>query len=344
MEIKALGLDLAKNSFQVHAVDEAGAVVLKKTLRRAQVLPFFTSLAPCLVGMEACSASHYWARELGRLGHTVRQMPANYVKPYVKRGKNDANDAEAICEAVTRPSMRFVALKSPEQQAVLSMHRARELLVKQRTQIVNLLRGVLREFGLEIACGVDRALNTAREILDGKDLALPAEAAEVVTILSRQAIELHLKVRSFELALHRWHRSNELSKRLATIPGIGPIGASALAASVTDPQQFRSGRDFAAWLGLTPRQNSTGGKERLGRITKMGDHYIRKLLYLGMTSLLQRARRFPERVDPRLLSLVAKKPARVAAIAFANRTARIAWAIMARGESYRVGHVPTLAN
>ena len=285
-------------------------------MRRSQVLSFFSQLAPCLVGIEACGTSHYWARELARFGHEVRLMPANYVKPYVKRGKTDANDAEAICEAVTRPTMRFVAIKSAKQQAALSMHRTRDLLVKQRTQLVNMIRGLLAEFGVDIPRGLERALLIAKRILDGEALEIPEEAAKVVLMLSQ---------------------------RLATIPGIGPIGASALAASVTDPGQFRSGREFAAWLGLTPRQNSSGGKERLGRITKMGDRYLRKLLFVGMMSLVRRAKYKPESVEPRLADLLARKPAHVAATALANKTARIVWAIITRGESYRAGHVPALA-
>jgi transposase len=314
-------------------------------LRRSQVLSFFSQLAPCLVGIEACGTSHYWARELARFGHEVRLMPANYVKPYVKRGKTDANDAEAICEAVTRPTMRFVAIKSAKQQAALSMHRTRDLLVKQRTQLVNMIRGLLAEFGVDIPRGLERALLIAKRILDGEALEIPEEAAKVVLMLSQQAFDTHSRIQGIDRDLQRWHRSNELSQRLATIPGMGPIGASALAASVTDPGQFRSGREFAAWLGLTPppRQNSSGGKERLGRITKMGDRYLRKLLFVGMMSLVRRAKYKPESVEPRLADLLARKPAHVAATALANKTARIVWAIMTRGESYRAGHVPALA-
>ena len=343
MEITTIGLDLAKNVFQVHGVDAAGAIVVRRALRRSQVLPFFSKLAPCLVGMEACGTTHHWAREIAQLGHQVRLMPANYVKPYVKRGKTDANDAEAICEAATRPTMRFVAVKSREQQSVLSMHRARDLMVKQRTQLMNMIRAMLGEFGIAIPVGLERALIMARQVVEGKNLGVPAEAAQVVVTLAQQALAAHLKIRDMERDLLRWHRGNEVSRRLASIPGIGPIGASALAASVTDPHQFRSGRQFAAWLGLTPRQNSSGGKERLGRITKMGDRYLRKLLFVGMMSLVKCAKRAPESVDPRVLDLLARKPARVAAIALANKTARIVWAVMTRGDTYRAGHVPALA-
>jgi transposase len=343
MEITTIGLDIAKNFFQVHAVDAAGAVVVRKMLRRAQVLSFFSELAPCLVGMEACGSSHYWGREIGKIGHTVRLMPANYVKPYVKRGKTDANDAEAICEAVTRPTMRFVAVKSPEQQAILSLHRARELLVKQRTQLVNMMRGLLGEFGITIPVGLQGALRMARDLIATKTLDVPKEAMDGVELLSRQVIDLHLKILEMERGIRRWHRGSEASQRLATIPGVGPIGATALVASITDPHQFRSGRELAAWIGLTPRQNSSGGKERLGRISKMGDRYLRKLLFLGATAILKYSKLRKENVVPRALDLLARKPARVAAIALANRTARVVWAMLARGESYRSNHVPALA-
>jgi transposase len=343
MEITTIGLDLAKNFFQVHGIDATGAVIVRKALRRSQMLPFFSKLSPCLVGMEACGTSHYWARELIRMGHQVRLMPPAYVKPYVKRGKTDANDAEAICEAVTRPTMRFVVVKAAEQQAALSIHRSRELLVKQRTQLVNMIRGLLAEFGIDIPRGLERALLMARRIADGEAPDVPAEAIKVVLTLSQQVLEIHVRVREMERDLQRWHRGNDLSQRLATIPGIGPIGASALAASVTDPHQFRSGRQFAAWLGLTPLQKSSGGKERLGRITKMGDKYLRKLLIVGMTSLVRRAKYKPETVDPRLVNWLSRKPVRVATVAMANKAARVVWAIMTRGESYRAGHVPALA-
>lgn len=343
MEISTIGLDLAKNIFQVHAVDAAGAVVVRKALRRSQMLPFFAKQPACLVGIEACGTSHYWARELTRLGHEVRLMPPAYVKPYVKRGKTDAADAEAICEAVTRPTMRFVAVKSPEQQSALAMHRARDLLVKQRTQLVNMIRGLLAEFGIDIPRGLERALMMARQVADGETPDVPAEAARVIAMLCQQALDVHMRVREIDRDLLCWHRANDVARRLATIPGIGPVGASALAASVTDPHQFTSGRQFAAWLGLTPLQKSSGGKERLGRISKMGDQYLRKLLIVGMTSLVRQARYKPERADPRLADLLARKPVRVATVAMANRAARIAWAIMVRGDTYRVTHRPASA-
>ncbi|MCI4588798.1 IS110 family transposase [Sphingobium sp. BYY-5] len=335
MEITTVGLDLAKRVFQVHAVDASGTVVLRKALRRAQVLPFFTKLPPCLVGIEACGTSHHWARELIALGHEVRLMPPAYVKPYVKRGKNDAADAEAICEAVTRPTMRFVAVKSREQQAFLSMHRARELLVRQRTQLINMMRGLLAEFGIDIPEGIERALQMARQVVDGKAPDIPIAAVRIVDMLSQQILNVHAQLREIDRALAALARSDDVARRLATIPGIGPVGATALAASVADPSQFKSGRQFAAWLGLTPLQNSSGGKERLGRITKMGDRYLRKLLVIGATALVRYARSRPETASPHFMALLARKPVRVATVAMANKTARIVWAIMTRAEVYR---------
>jgi transposase len=335
MDITTIGLDLAKSIFQVHGVDASGAVVIRKTLRRPQVLPFFAKLPPCLVGMEACGTSHHWARELMGLGHEVKLMPPAYVKPYVKRGKTDANDAEAICEAVSRPTMRFVTAKSPEQQATLALHRTRSLLVKQRTQLVNMIRGLLAEFGLDIPRGLERALTMARRITEGEILDVPEEATTSIVILCEQALAAHDRLRTIDRTMLASQRVSDVATRLATIPGIGPIGASALAASVADPHQFKSGREFAAWLGLTPLQKSSGGKERQGRISKMGDKYLRKLLIVGMTSLVRRAKYKPESVDPYIADLLARKPARVATVAMANKAARIAWAIMARGGTYR---------
>lgn len=344
MEISTIGLDLAKNVFQVHGISATGEVVIRKALRRSQMLPFFEKLPPCLVGAEACGTSHHWARELTKLGHEVRLMPAAYVKPYVKRGKNDAADAEAICEAVTRQTMRFVPIKSREQQAALSLHRVRSLLIKQRTQLVNMMRSVLAELGIVIPVGIVKALQMAREIVEGEsELDLPTEATKVVAMLAGQLLQLHAQLRKLDLRLAALQRSDERARRLATIPGIGPIGATALAASVTDPSQFSSGRQFAAWLGLTPRQSSSGGKERLGRITKMGDRYLRQLLIVGATALVRYAREKPGTVDPRFVALLARKPARVASVAIANKMARIAWAVMTRGGAFERGHAPMLA-
>lgn len=334
MEITTIGLDLAKNLFQVHAINSAGEVVVRKTLRRAQMRRFFEQLEPCLVGIEACGTSHYWAREISKCGHDVRLMPPAYVKPYVKRGKTDASDAEAICEAVTRPTMRYVAIKSREQQAMLALHRTRDLFVKQRTQLVNMIRSLLAEFGVEIRRGIEQALMIARHIAEEELADIPPLAAKVIAGLAGQVLDLQAKLRVLERELLGWHRSSDVAKRLTTIPGIGTVCATALAASVTDPQQFRSGRQFAAWLGLTPLQHSSGGKERLGRISKMGDKYLRRLLVVGMTSLVRRAKYKPEAVDPWLAGLLTRKPARLVTVALANKAARVVWAIMVRGGVY----------
>jgi transposase len=335
MEITTLGLDLAKNVFQVHGTSTTGEVIVRRALRRAQVIPFFGKLAPCLVGLEACGTSHYWARELTGLGHEVRLMPPVYVKPYVKRGKTDAGDAEAICEAVRRPAMRFVPIKSIDQQAALALHRTRDLLVRQRTQLVNMIRGVLAEFGIDIPKGITYALAFVRRVVAGEAQDIPQLAAKVIGALAEQALEGQARIRQLERELLAWHRSSELSQRIATVPGVGLLGATALAATVTDPAQFRSGRQFAAWLGLTPLQNCSGGKERLGRISKMGDKYLRRLLINGMTSLVARNVRRPDMADPRINALLARKPLRIATVAMANRAARAIWAIMTRGETYR---------
>ena len=334
MNVSTVGLDLAKNVFQVHAIDEAGEVIVRKALRRRQVMPFFNRLAPCLIGMEACGTSHFWAREIAALGHEVKLMPPAYVKPYVKRGKTDAGDAAAICEAVTRPTMRFVAMKSPEQQSVLALHRSRDLLIRQRTQLVNMIRGHLAEFGIVLANGIQHALKLVDRLLDGAALDIPALAAKVVITLAEQVRDLQMRIGGLEKDLKTWSRDNEVVKRLQTIPGIGIVTASALAASVTDPQQFTSGRQFAAWLGLTPRANSSGGKERMGRISKMGDRYLRRLLVSGMTSQGRSVRRNPE-VHPWATDLLRRKPAKLVAVAMANKAARIAWAVMTRDDIYR---------
>lgn len=343
MDIAVVGLDLAKNVFQVHAISSAGEVVVRKPFRRAQLIPFFKSLSPCLIGMEACSTGHYWARELTSFGHNVRLMPPAYVKPYVKRGKTDASDAEAICEAVSRPTMRFVPIKSEEQQAALTLHRTRELLVRQRTQAVNMIRGLLAEFGIAIPQGLSHALSVARRISEGDGLQLPSLAEKMARILATQAIGLHEQLSEVDRDLRIWHKENDLAKRLATIPGIGPVGASALAATVIDPHQFTSGRQFAAWLGLTPLQKSSGGKERLGRISKMGDQYVRKILVVGMTAIVRYARSKPALYDPWVAALVARKPGRLASVALANKAARAAWAIMTRGGTYRKPTVAAIA-
>ena len=299
------------------------------------MIPFFSKLPRCLVGMEACGTSHYWARELTGLGHEVRLMPPAYVKPYVKRGKTDASDAEAICEAVRRPTMRFVPIKSVDQQAALALHRTRDLLVRQRTQLVNMIRAVLAEFGIELPKGITYALAFVRRVVAGEAQDIPPLAGRVIAALAEQALEGQSRIHQLERELLAWHRSSELSQRIATVPGVGLLGATALAATVTDPAQFHSGRQFAAWLGLTPLQNCSGGKERLGRISKMGDQYLRRLLINGMTSLVARNARRPDMADPRITALLARKPLRVATVAMANHAARVIWAIMVRGETYR---------
>ena len=334
MTITTIGLDIAKNIFQVHGVDATGEVVLRKTLRRAQVIPFFAKLPPCLVGMEACGTSHYWARELSGLGHEVRLMPPAYVTPYVKRGKTDAGDAEAICEAVTRPTMRFVAIKSVDQQAVLALHRMRDLLIRQRTRLVNMIRGQLAEFGIVVAKGIQHALRLVERLLDGEALELPALAAKIMIALAEQIRDLQARLRDLEKDLMAWFRGSEVARRLETIPGIGIVTASALAATVTDPHQFTSGRQFAAWLGLTPRTHCSGGKERSGRISKMGDRYLRRLLVSGMTSQLRSVRRHPDS-HPWATGLLHRKPAKLVAVAMANKAARVAWVVMTREETYR---------
>jgi transposase len=334
MQVTTIGVDLAKNIFQVHGITESDEVAFNRPLRRAQVLPFFARLDPCLVGMEACSTSHYWARELTRLGHEVRLIPPMYVKPYVKRGKSDAIDAEAICEAVTRPTMRFVENKSVEQQALLSLHRARSLIVRQRTQLINALRSMLAEFGVYIAKGLARIIGFSQGVLAGTKLELPEIAHDVVHNLCGQLDVLCRQMRWYETRLRIEAKREPRVKLLQTIPGVGPVTASALAATIGNGHQFKNGREFAAWLGLTPTNRSSGGKERLGKITKMGDQYLRQLLVVGMTSLVRQTKSHPERANKWLAALLERKPARLATVAMANKTARIVWAVLTKNEPY----------
>ena len=334
-EVSTIGLDLAKNVFQVHGVSDAGAVMVIKRLRRRQVIPFFKKLRCCLIGMEACATSHHWARELGLLGHEVRIMPANYVKPYVKRNKNDAADAEAICEAVTRPTMRFVAAKTKEQQSLMMLHRTRSLLVRQRTMLVNAMRAHLAEFGIVAPVGLRGLKALLAVIADPEDERLPALARSCLESLVASLMNLEPEIAAAEQHIHAWHRSSEDSRRLESIPGIGPIIATALVASVADPSVFKSGRELAAWIGLVPKQNSTGGKERLGRISKQGDRYLRWLLVAGAMSVIRHGRRTNFENNPWLADLMRRKPAKVAAVALANKNARTAWALLANGETYR---------
>ena len=331
-DIAVVGLDLAKRVFQVHAIDADGRVVARRKLRRSEVIPFFSSLPPCVVGIEACASAHHWGRELMELEHEVRLMPPAYVKPYVKRGKTDAADAEAICEAVTRPTMRFVAVKSREQQGVLMLHKTRDLLVRQRTALINALRSHLAEFGIISATGPG-GVKSLTKLLHEEQETLPSHARSALFAIVNQLAALAREIERLEEQILDWHRSDETSRRLASIPGIGPITASAIAAAVPDPGQFRSGRQFAAWLGLTPRANSSGGKERLGGISKQGDGYLRRLLVVGATAVVRMVRKDPSR-QPWLAQLLERKTVRVATVGLANKTARIAWAVMTRKEVY----------
>jgi transposase len=328
-EVSTIGLDLAKSVFQVHGIDATGRVVVRRQLRRGEVLGFFARLRPCLVGMEACATAHHWGRELIRLGHTVKLMPPAYVKPYVKRGKTDAADAEAIAEAVTRPTMRFVAVKSMDQQAVLMLHKVRDLLVRH----INALRGHLAEFGVVTARG-PAGVKAAIAELHGMQDSLPPLARMALHGLLDRLGAVGLEIRKVDREIVAWCRHDDASRRLMTIPGVGPITASAIAATVSNASLFRSGRQFAAWLGLTPRARSSGGKERLGHISKQGDGYIRRLLVTGATAVIRLARQGnPSKVWA--TRLLGRKPARVVSVALANKTARIAWAVLARNQSYR---------
>jgi transposase len=335
MQITTIGLDIAKNVFQVHCIDAAEKVVVRKQLRCGQVMKFFEALPPCLVGMEACATAHYWARELTKLGHEVRLMPAKDVKAYVKRNKNDAADAEANCEAVRRPTMRFVKVKSAEQQGRLMQHRARDLLMRQRTQAINALRAHMAELGIVAAQGREGLKGLLAIIADDGDERVPIDARASLIVLAAQLQALKTLVGSIEKRIIAQHRASEESKRVATIPGIGVLGASAIAATVTDPSAFRSGRDFAAWIGLVPRQDSTGGKQKLGPISKQGDRYLRRLLVVGAHAVLRRAKQSPQNY-PWLAQLLARRPFKLVAIALANKMARVAWALVARGSTYRV--------
>ena len=330
------GIDLAKTIFQVHGVDAAGEVALERRLRRNKVLGFFAEMEPCLIGMEACATAHYWARELMALGHEVRLMPPIYVKPYVKRQKNDAADAAAICEAVTRPSMRFVPVKTEEMQAAKMLHTSRRLLVDQRTRAINSLRGQLAELGHVAPTGAaGLAQLVALVTAPAEESRLPQLARLALAPLADEIGRLRADIAGLERAIREAHRADETSRRLQTIPGIGPITASAILATVPDAAAFRDARHFAAWLGVVPQQNSTGGKQRLGRITKKGDRYLRTLLVTGATALLRSHGKLSARHRAWLERLKAKKPARLVTVALANKLARIVWALLAKGTRYR---------
>jgi transposase len=344
-QITRIGLDIAKRWFQVHAVDSDDREVLNRKLPRDKVLTFLSALPPCEVALEACSSSHHWGREISRLGHRVRLISPNYVKPYVKRGKSDAHDARAICEAASRPDMRFVRVKTEDQQAALMQHTSRQLLVDQRTAVANSLRGQLAEFGVIENKGIEN-VGELVSMLDGEDECLahvPPTALLVMKVLANQlhAVDEHLAM--IDEQIDAWQKANAPAQALKTIPGIGVLISAALAAYVPDPSAFRSGRDFAAWLGLVPRQNSSGGKERLGRITKQGNPYLRKLLVLGATSSLRWLRKRTDAVADWTRKLLQRRPARLATVAIANKLARIAWAIMRTGELFRSQSVAAAA-
>lgn len=333
--ISIIGLDLAKRVFQVHGINAQQEVVVQKRLRRNEVVAWFATIAPCLVGIEACATAHYWGRELSKLGHQVKLIPPAYVKPYVRRQKNDRADAAAICEAVSRPSMRVVAVKTVDQQAVQVLHRSRELLIRQRTQVGNALRAHLAEFGLVFPQGVAGLTQAIRTIRDTSAGTIPAGAHDTLGTLVDQIDALKKAITRLDHQMQAWHRTTADSQRLATIPGIGVVTASAVLAAIGTGKQFRSGREFAAWIGLVPRQHSSGGKDRLGHISKQGNQYLRQLLVLGATAQLHGQRRERAPGGAWFDALLRRKPGRVATVALANKMARVAWAVLTKGGSYR---------
>lgn len=328
-----IGLDIAKSVFQVHGVDAAGDVVIRRKLRRSQMLQFFAKQPACLVGIEACASAHYWGRELTKQGHQVKLMPPSYVKPYVKRQKNDAADAEAICEAVTRPTMRFVEIKSPEQQSVMVLHKVRLTLIRQRTQLSNSIRGHMAEFGLVAAVGRE-GLARLLTFVETGDERVPEDARMCLELLAQQLDLVNRQILETDRRIRASARATDVGRRLMTIPGVGPLVASALVATVANPKAFKNGRNLSAWIGLVPQQNSSGGKERLGGITKQGDRYLRQLLVVGALAVVRYAQQHGTR-RPWLVRLLARRPTKVATVALANKIARMAWAVMTSGESYR---------
>jgi len=334
MKITTVGIDLAKNVFVAHGVDQRGKVALRKSLKRDQVLPFFANLPPCLIGMEACGSAHYWARKLQELGHTVKLMAPQFVKPYVKTNKNDAADAEAICEAVARPNMRFVPIKNAEQQAVLSVHRARQGFVKARTAQANQIRGLLAEFGIVIPQGIRHIAKQLPDIIEDADNGLPGVFRDLIDRLGTQLKDLDQQVDELDAQIQAWHRASEASRRLAEIPGIGPITASALVATVGDATNFENGRQMAAWLGLVPKQHSSGGKQTLLGISKRGDSYVRTLLIHGARAVIRVADRKANHPDSWLGKLLGRRNKNIAAVALANKNARIVWAILTQDRRY----------
>jgi transposase len=338
MNITTIGIDLAKNVFQVHGTDERGKAVLTKVLRRAQMMPFFSQRAPCLIGMEACGSAHFWARKLRALGHTVKLMAPQFVKPYVKSNKNDARDAEAICEAVGRPSMRFVAIKTPEQQALLALHRARQGLVRARTAQGNQIRGLLAEFGCVIPKGRRHLEQHIPEILEDAENGLPGMSRELFARLLEHLRHLDVQVQGLEAQIKAWHREDAASRRLEAVPGIGPLTASALVASIGDARNFKNGRQLSAWLGLVPRQHSSGGKPTLLGISKRGDVYLRTLLIHGARAALQRMKSS----EHWGAALAERRNKNLAAVALANKNARIVWALLAHGRDFQADYRATM--
>src|SRR5512132_1454913 len=333
--VTTIGLDIAKSVFQVHGIDAEGGVLIRRKLKRRHVLAFFEKLPPCLVGIEACATSHHWSRELTALGHSVRLMPPAYVKPYVKRQKNDAADAEAICEAVTRTNMRFVETKTPEQQSCLMLHRTRQLFIRQQTSVINAIRAHMAEFGIVAPVGRHGVEALLEVVADVGDNRVPEVARACLAALGAQLRRLKQQILEFDRMIMAWHRSNETSRRLDAVPGMGPALATALVASVADPKAFRSGRNFSAWIGLVPKQHSSGGKDRLGSISKQGDRYLRSLFTAGALGVIRYAKIHGTQHRPWLAALLARRPTKVAAIALANKIARMVWAMMAKGERYK---------
>lgn len=331
-EVITIGLDLAKKVFAVHGVDRQGLVTVQRSLRRRQVLAWFAKLPPCLVGMEACATAHYWARELRKLGHEVRLIPPSYAKAYVRRNKNDPADAAAICEAVGRPSMRFVTIKSEGEQAAAGLHKVRELLMKQRTMQMNSLRALMAEFGIVVAAGPRHVAELLAVLADPTDARIPEPLHAALVVLGASLRTLERQIATIDQQIVSWGKTNQSCRHLITIPGYGPVLSSAMAAMAVNPAAFASGRDFAASLGLVPRQDGTGGKVKLGPISKRGNGYLRRLLVNGAMAVLNSKR---AKHDPWLIKLKTTKPRKLAAVALANKMARIGWAVMTRQEDFR---------